>query len=216
MSSLPHTLENLVKSEKDKVVCMLKDLKEARDKCQQLEKNLEEAQFEHQRLSGREEATSKQFEDTQAKLLQAVALSRDSQEKIDELHLKLQQAEKEKREATTALEMAEAESQLLREKINEIKMKHEQVHVDAYVMARIITCDRSMNTIQSALNLIHEAVQAPPDLPISSASPTRRSTLAGTSSQIYSITTPPTEMNSSYIAEADQEISELIAMLNPF
>ena len=85
MSSLPHTLDNLCKSDKEKVVEMLKQLNELKKRCNTLEQELDTSHNENLRLIGREEIMKKQLESMEIKLFDSVELSKKSQAQVEQL-----------------------------------------------------------------------------------------------------------------------------------
>ena len=214
MSNLPHTLDNLSKKEKDRVVDMLKQLNELKKKCTGLEQQLESKQLENERLSGREEVMRKQLEATESKLLEAIQLSKESQNEIEQLSLKVQKSESEKKQLNTRLRDAHAETQSLKDAIREIRLKHEKVLVSAAVQCKIITCDRSSNTEDTSLNLQNAVVQVPAETSFTGSGSAH---IASVPRQTSGIQTNPLANEAStgeYQTEADDDLSQPICILN--
>ena len=122
MASIPHTLDNLCKKEKDKVVDMLKQLNELKKRCASLEKELNDKQLENQRLTGQTEGMSQQLDATQAKLIEYIELSKESQTQIEQLSLKLQKSESEKKVLTARYRDCQAEVSSLKDQIRQLRM----------------------------------------------------------------------------------------------
>ena len=72
--SVPHTLDNLCKSDKEKLMEMIKQLNEVQKRCNALEIELENLQQENQRLNGREDVMKSQLEAMENKLFDAVEI----------------------------------------------------------------------------------------------------------------------------------------------
>lgn len=222
MSQLPHTLDNLCKKEKDRVVEMLKQLNELKKRCNALEQQLEAKQLENERLAGRDEVMTKQLETTHAKLLESIELSKDSQAQIEQLSLKLQKSEAEKKALNARVKEAQAESQSLKENVRKMRMKHEKIMVTASVQCRFVTCDKSCNTQDSALDLQNAAVQVPVEasfaqpvmsnisqMPKPESFTNSREVSSFMMGQESSIT-----MNPACQTEADEDLTQLICILN--
>lgn len=223
MSGLPHTLDNLYKKEKDKVLDMLKQLSELKKRCSALEKELNEKQLENQRLSGQTESMTHQLEAVQSKLIEYIELSKESQTQIEQLSMKLQRSDADKKILAARYRDSQAEITSLRDQIRQLRLKHEHIHADASVICRIITCDKSTNTFDTSLNLRDQAIQYPIEstfvdqLPPPSSS--RQSTKYQTSMSYvamdqtnYQIENSPEYSNLQ--TETDEDLTKLICMLN--
>ena len=217
---IPQTLDNLEKSEKDKVVDMLRQLKSLRNKCDSLEKTLEEQKLENQRLQGREEGIKKQLSATQSKLFEAIEVSKQSQNQYDQINSRYQKELSLKQANDSNLQQLLMESSLLKEKIEEIKGRHEHVLVDVGVMSRILLIDKSANTHSSCISKQTKYCQYPEEETLSFNSPIK-SPISGktiqTNSNINSIKVMNTsaQTGSYYMVKDDDDISDLIAFLNP-
>lgn len=223
MANLPHTLDNLSKKEKEKVVDMLKQLNELKKRCTALEQQLESKQMENERLAGREDVMTKHLEATESKLFEAIELSKESQAEFEQLSLKLQKSEAVKKSLNGRLRNTQAEIQTLKEGIRDMKLKHEKILVNSSVQCRIICCDKSSNTEDTAIDLSHAAIQVPAES--SFAQPTeikishmpQPSQLSVQESQVTSQERSASAIEQApvdYQTEADEDLSQLICMLN--
>lgn len=218
-SALPHTLDNLCKREKDKVVDMLKQLSDLKKRCAALEQELDGKQLENQRLAGREEVLSKQLETAQGKLLEAIGLSKESQAQIEQLTLRLQKSEAEKKALGSRTRESQAESSAMKERIREMRARHERIMVTASVQTRIVTCSVHCNTDDTSINLQSAGVQVPVEsqgLQQQSFSQQQQSFSQQQSvSAVRSFATPSKyESTGESAMEADEELTQLISMLN--
>lgn len=161
MSNHPHTLDNLCKKDKDKVVEMLRQLNELKKRCTALEQELDEKRLDNQRLEGRDDVMTQQLEAIQSKLIESVQVSKDSQNQIEQLTSKLQKSESDKKLLQARLKDAQTESMSLHDQIRLLQQKHECLHANVGINCRIVTCDKMVNTEDTALNLMNAAVQAP-------------------------------------------------------
>ncbi|OHT08104.1 tropomyosin [Tritrichomonas foetus] len=229
MSGLPHTLDNLCKKEKDKVIDMLKQLNELKKRCATLEKDLSEKQLENQRLTGQTEGMSHQLEATQAKLIEYIELSKESQAQIEQLSLKLQRADADKKVLSARYRDSQAEVSSLRDQIRQMRMKHERVHVNAGITCKIVTCDKSSNTIDTALNLRDQAVQFPiestfievlqPSVPNQMATSQMFQSMSVSNNSPYRDSSRSIENIPEYSnlqTETDDDLTKLICILNDF
>jgi chromosome segregation ATPase len=224
MSGLPHTLDNLYKREKDKVLEMLRQLNELKKRCSVLERDLDAKELEKQRLSGREEVMTRQLEETQAKLLEAVEASKESQVQIDDLSLKLQKSEADQKALTARYHDSQAEAQSLGERMRQLRQKHQRLVLTASTQTKIVLCDKSANTFDTSIDKTETAVQVSPDTaPPTPPSPQARQTLAAAPAPAPTPTPTPGRVAPSPFPsstetqlEADDELAQLISILNPF
>lgn len=223
MSGLPHTLDNLCKKEKDKVFDMLKQLSELKKRSAALEKELNEKQLENQRLSGQTESLSHQFEAVQSKLIEYIELSKESQAKIDQLSMKLQRSDADKKTLAARYRDSQAEVTSLKDQIRQLRLKHEHIYANASVNCRIITVDKSSNTFDSSLNLRDQAIQYPIESTFVEQLPPPSTSRQNTNYQT-SITFPTMDQTNYQIenspeysnlqTETDEDLTKLICMLN--
>ena len=210
MSALPHTLDNLCKDDKDKVVEMLRQVNELKKRCSSLEEDLANRTIENERLSGREEVIARQLEATRSKLYETVEESKNSQTQIESLSQKLQEADAEKKLINTELEDAEAEVRKYREIMNDVRMKYEKIQVTTAVQCRPPTLDENVNTIDTALDLTTSAAQTI-SLPKTNVIPSTRVCEVTP----FHVTSPVRNDTTTYVSEVDRELDELISLLNP-
>jgi chromosome segregation ATPase len=206
MSGPPHTLDHLCRQEKEKVFEMLKQLNEFKKRCASLEEQLGSRELECERLSGREELMSRQLEATQAKLFEAIESSKDSQIQIEELSLKLQKSEVERKAVNVQLRDAQIESQSLRKTIRQFRTSQDRL-LSTSAQCEVMSSDKETNTDSSTFNFHSVGVQAPSD---SCPSPIR-------------LPRPPpnhgpddTGIQSAALIEPDEELEQLISILNRF
>lgn len=200
---------------------MLRQLNELKKRCNALEQQLEAKQLENERLAGRDEVMTKQLEATQAKLVEAIELSKDSQTQIEQLSLKLQKSEAEKKALTARMKDAQAESQSLKENVRKMRMKHEKIMVTASVQCRIVTCDKSCNTEDTSLDLQTVAVQVPAEATFAqpmksniSQMPRHESTFGNTQDVTSFMMPQESSINPACQTEADEDLTQLICILN--
>jgi chromosome segregation ATPase len=217
MTALPHTVDNLCKQEKQKVFDMLKQLSELKKRCAFLEEQLAAKQLDLERVAGREDIMTRQLEATQTKLFESLEAAKDSQIQFEELSLKFQTAESERKSFASRLRESQAESQTLRETIRHYRSSQDHILVGVAVQCRIRSCDKAINTDDSALNLRHAAIQTVPEESKSThrfrpPSPTKTSRTQG---ETRSVEGGPRVHFGSEL-DGDDELEQLITMLNPF
>jgi chromosome segregation ATPase len=120
--AIRHTLDNLCSDEKEKVMQMIKQLNELQKRCTDLEQVLERSYRDKDKLIKLKEGMSHQLEETQMKLLQAAKSSRESQQQIEALPLRLENIESERRTLTSYFHSSQLEVQSLRETLREIEL----------------------------------------------------------------------------------------------
>lgn len=223
MSGLPHTLDNLCKKEKDKVFDMLKQLSELKKRCTALEKELNEKQLENQRLSGQTESMTHQLEAVQSKLIEYIELSKGSQSQIEQLSIKLQRSDADKKTLAARYRDSQAEVTSLRDQIRQLRLKHEHIYANASVNCRIITCDKGTNTFDTSLSLRDQAVQYPIEstfvdqLPPSTTpnqNTTYQTSMTFTSMEQTNYQVENSPEYSNLQTETDEDLTKLICMLN--
>lgn len=213
--SLPHTLDNLCASDKEKVVEMLRQMNELKKRCATLEQDLTNRQVENERLSGREEVICRQLESTQTKLYEAVEQSKNSQTHIEQLTQKLQKSDAENKAIKARLRDSEAEAQRLRETANEMRLLTEKLTITTSVQCSPPTIDKNINTIDTALDLTNTAVQHS-DEPASQPAK-QEASVSQTATSIETAVVQSRELTeASYRSEVDPELAELITLLNPY
>jgi chromosome segregation ATPase len=213
MSTAAHTLDNLCKQEKQKVFEMLRQLNELKKRCTSLEEDIGSKQLECERLSGREEIIAKQLEETQAKLFAALESSKDSQVKIDELSLRLQKSDSERKAVCIQYRDLQGETQSLRDTIRQLRSASGKILVTTSVQCRILSCDKAINTENSALNMQNTAVQTASGGIRESEKPSSSGKIRA--EVIHSRADPRLPHTESQL-DADDELEQLISILNPF
>jgi hypothetical protein len=209
MAALPHTLDNLCQRDKDKVMAMLKQLNEMKKRCTGLEQALESRHMDNQRLAGRDEVMSHSLEAAHARLIDVVESSKTSQVQIEDLSLRLQRSESDRKATDARVRDAQAEAQALRDAVGRARAKRGRSAVTTSTQARPPTCERAVNTADSALGRRDAAAQAP-DAPKAPADP------APAARQPPCDRGPPDADPPNRPAESDDELAQLISYLNPF
>ena len=215
-SSLPHTLDNLCKADKDKLMEMIKQLNEVKKRCNALEQEAESLQSENQRLIGREDVMKAQIESMETKLFDAVEISKGSQARVDQLTSALQKSEAGRKSARARYREAQGEISSLRDTIRELKLKHERIHVDTSIQTVFNRTNRATNTDDTSINKIDQSVQC------QAKDITRTQTRFTSYSTLQNTTMPPEALDSfesqqqiPTYEEFDDDISSLVALLNP-
>jgi uncharacterized phage infection (PIP) family protein YhgE len=215
-SSLPHTLDNLCRQEKDKVQEMLRQLNELRKRCTSLEREIESKRSENQRLTGREDILTSQLEAVQSKLLSVVEISKDAQGQVEQLSLKLQKTETKKKTLQAEYRESQIEAQRLQEKMAELQSKHLRTTISIGLQCGAPTCDRSSNTESSAISLHSAAVQVPAEGTFTEPVTANISHLQVMSPDRKEPVSHVEECCADGGVEADSELLQLICMLNQF
>jgi chromosome segregation ATPase len=208
-SRFPQTLDNLCSSDKTKVVEMLKKLNQLRKRCTLLEQEFEIRQREKEKEASQQEVLAHQLEVVQGKLLETVELSGKSQEEIESLSLKLQRVESERKSLSLRFHDSQLEAQSLRENIEEIELQHNHVLVTIATQTSHIYCDKSCNTLESAVNLQNAIVQVSPD------ALRRHSQVLPSPDRFYSKTLSPITPLKEPDSDLDDELTFIISFLNP-
>jgi hypothetical protein len=223
MCSLPHTLDNLSKKEKEKVFEMLRQLNELKKRCASLEQQLEVTEHEHQRLAGREELRSRQLESTEAKLLEAVELAKESQVEVESLTAQLQTCESERESLTATFHDCQSEGKSLRDAMDQFKPRGDRMLVTTSTQARIILCEAACGTADPATDRHAAAVQTVPGPALAQAAEAP-SAIAPRTGEPPGQRRPPappevtravTSMDAAQV-EADDDLTQLISLLNSF
>jgi hypothetical protein len=221
MSALPHTLDNLCQREKEKVIEMLKQLNEMKKRCAALEQSLESGRLENQRLSGREEVISRELESSQARLIETVESSKDAQVQVEDLSLRLQQSESDRRVATARVRESQAEIQALSDAVRRARLKRDRLMTVTWTQARPPACDEAVDaglTSTRADAVAQTEGESPPSPPPEDDPPARP--LAKEPAprrpppRALSPDITPSETTFK-TTETDDELARLISLLNP-
>ena len=213
--ALPHTLDNLCKADKDKLMEMIKQLNEVKKRCNALEQESEALQSENQRLTGREDIMKQQLESMETKLFDAVEISKGSQARVEELTSALQKAEAGRKSARARYREAQNEISSLRDQIRELKLKHERIYVETSIQTSFYRTDRAINTDDTSINKVNEAVQClPRDINKTQTRIQSYSTTQNTTISPDALDSFESAQSHSY-NDCDDDISNLVALLNP-
>ena len=184
-----------------------------------------EKQLENQRLSGQTESMTHQLEAVQSKLIEYIELSKGSQSQIEQLSMKLQRSDADKKILAARYRDSQAEVTSLKDQIRQLHLKHNHDHADASVNCRIITCEKGINTFDTSLNLRDQAIQYPIESTFVDQLPPSTSPHQ-TQTQTYqtSMTFPSIDQTNYQIenspeysnlqTETDEDLTKLICMLN--
>ncbi|EAY20662.1 tropomyosin, putative [Trichomonas vaginalis G3] len=221
-NSLPHTLDNLCKQDKDKLMELIKQVNELQKRCNLLEQENNSKQAEIQRLSGREDVMKNQVEALETKLFDAVEISKTAQARIEQLTSEVQKVEAGRKSARARYREAQAEITSLRDTIRELKLKHERIHVETGVQTKNNYCSRTTNTEDSSINLNDIEIQCRIDTDLSKSQTKVRSyTMSQTTMQPESLDSyhdsyheSSTTREPSFTSEQDEELARIISILN--
>ena len=140
-----HTIDNLCKRDKEKVVEILRQLNELRKRCTILESQIESVTQEEQRFLKREAMITGQIESTENKLIEATELSRTTRESINQVSLELQDSEAENRTLEEKISGSEADMETLKEQLRQMRVKYNRILVDTSVVCTPETADVETN-----------------------------------------------------------------------
>ena len=214
-SSLPHTLDNLCKADKDKLMEMIKQLNEVKKRCNALEQEVESLQSENQRLIGREDVMKAQIEAMETKLFDAVEISKGSQARVEQLTSSLQKSEAGRKSSRARYREAQTEISSLRDTIRELKLKHERIHVETSIQTTFSRTNRATNTDDTSINKVDEAIQCQSkDITKTQTRFQSYSTMQNTTIQPDGFESFDSQQIPSY-EDYDDDISSLVALLNP-
>lgn len=211
-SSLPHTLDNLCKADKDKLMEMIKQLNEVKKRCNALEQEVDSLQSENQRLTGREDVMKSQLESMETKLFDAVEISKASQSRVEALTTGLQKSEAGRKSARARYREAQAEISSLRDTIREMKLKHERIHIDTSIQTNFSRANRATNTTDTSINHVDESVQCQAN------EIGKTQTRIQSYSSMHNTAQPETICSfesSQQTEDFTEDISTLVALLNP-
>ena len=141
-----HTIDNLCKRDKEKVVEILRQLNELRKRCTILESQIESATQEEQRFLKREAAINGQIDSTETKLIEATELSRSTREQINRLTLQLQDSDAENQMLAEKINGSEHDAETLREQLRQMRVKYNRILVDTSIACSAETVDLATNT----------------------------------------------------------------------
>lgn len=150
MSSPPgveHTIDNLCKPEKGKVVEMLKQLNELRKRCTVLEGLIETAHREEQHILSREAEIVQQIEDTEEKAVEATDLSRVAQDTIRGISTSLQNSETENQNLKSRLVDTKEETETMVDILRQLSIRYDRIHVDTAVLCLPDRVEVAENTV---------------------------------------------------------------------
>lgn len=195
-SNSQHTIDNLCKRDKSKVVEMLKELNEFRKRCTILEGQIAAVDAEQSRLLSRDATIMKQIEITEEQMLESTQISSAAQESIAQLTIELQNSETENESLKSKLMDTESDIATAKEVLRQLKFRYDKLVVDTSVM-----CIQEQNDIETNTE---EVIPK-----------------ADTQSQVFNRESGsqlddgdmPTGWGS-IIEEADEDVSSLIAFLN--
>ena len=142
----PHTIDNLCKSEKAKVVEMMKQLSELRKRSVSLQAEIDAQILVNQKLEGSGDVMTQQLAQSEQKLFDAIQLSKNEDYQIDRLTQQLQKTQSERNRAQAKHIQSSAEVEALREEYRQLKLKYDHVLVDTSSQCISKTNDMSVNT----------------------------------------------------------------------
>lgn len=215
-NTLPHTLDNLCKADKDKLMELIKQVNELNKRCNLLEQENNAKQAEIQRLVGREDVMKNQLESLEAKLFDAVEISKSAQARVEQLTSDVQKAEAGRKSARARYREAQSEITSLRDTIRELKLKHERIHVETGVQTKNNYCSRTTNTEDTSLNLTDMEIQCRIDADLAKSQTKIRSyTMSQTTMQPESLDSYHSSSNHDpSFFECDDELAKIIEVLN--
>lgn len=195
-SNSQHTIDNLCKRDKSKVVEMLKELNEFRKRCTILEGQIAAVDAEQSRLLSRDATIMKQIEITEEQMLESTQISSAAQESIAQLTIDLQNSETENESLKSKLMDTESDIATAKEVLRQLRFRYDKLVVDTSVM-----CIQEQNDVETNTEEV---------IPKADAQSQVLSRESG--SQLDDGDMPAGW--GSIIEEADEDVSSLIAFLN--
>ncbi|OHT05867.1 tropomyosin [Tritrichomonas foetus] len=195
-----HTIDNLCKRDKNKVIELLKQLNELRKRCAFLESNIESQVLENQRVEGRNEMIAKQIEATEMKFSEASDLAADTPSKLEGLTLNIQATETESSNLRMKIEDSEKEIKILQDELTILKDKYGHIYLDASVSC-VAKCHNMCLNTEDLQNYENKELQIP------EKEKEMEFLYDDSNSHIP-------DVHSAYYDQPDDEISNLIVLLN--
>ena len=155
----PHTLDNLCIEDKNKLIEMIRQLREGKNKCSSLEFEIENLQNQNEKLRNREATMKKQLEDMEKKVFEAVDISKAADEKVQSLTSELQKSEYNRKTVRDRYRESQGEITALKDAIHDLKEKYDKICVDTECQTKVNYCTRTTNTLDTALRLEDTDIQ---------------------------------------------------------
>lgn len=210
MESETHTIDNLNKKDKAKVIEMLKQLNELRKRCACLESQIENQIQENTKLSQRNDMIMHKVESTEAQLFDTINISEDTQSQIEKMTLTLQRVESDVVVIRQKADDAEVERETLQNSLNILRQKYDHIHVDTSVQHQQSLLDKVTNTVCFMENFQDEESQ----IPERTSSTQRKSTFITDNDNNNIESSTQISFVESFDDEADEDINNIIMMLN--
>jgi hypothetical protein len=163
---------------------------------------------------------SRQLETNESKLLEAIECSKESQVQVENLSQKLESCESARKVLTVTLNDSQSEIQIVRNELQRMKSRKDLILITTSTQSRILFCDKTCNTTDTTISRSDIGIQTAILLQtVEILSSSKLQTKQPLHQQFVSIPKrisavfPTTERSQ---IEADDDLTQLISLLNPF
>lgn len=156
-----HTIDNLCKRDKNKMIELLKQLNELKKRCAFLDSSINNQNLENQRVEIKNDVISKQIEDVEHKFNESSNISKEYPKQFEEFTLAIQVSETECANLRAQIEDSESQAAELREVLNILNSKYNRIYKDASVSCFAKCKEKETNTDDVTQNYVDCELQIP-------------------------------------------------------
>lgn len=157
-----HTIDNLCKRDKNKMIELLKQLNELKKRCSFLESNINSQNMENQRIEMKNELIAKQIEEVDQKFNESSSLSKEHPKQLEELQLAIQATEAENSNLRAKIKDSTSEANELNNELQILNLKYNHIYKDASVSCQFSKHkEKCINTDDVIENYADKSIQIP-------------------------------------------------------
>ncbi|KAK8885154.1 hypothetical protein M9Y10_044283 [Tritrichomonas musculus] len=157
-----HTIDNLCKKDKNKMIELLKQLNELKKRCAFLESSINSQNNENQRIEMKNEFISKQIEEVEQKFNESSDLSKEFPKQLEELTLAIQATEIENSNLKVKIKDSTSEASELNNELQRLSAKYNPIYKDASVSCTFSKRrEKCINTDDVTANYVEKEFQIP-------------------------------------------------------
>lgn len=157
-----HTIDNLCKKDKNKMIELLKQLNEMKKRCAFLESKINSQNVENQHIEVTNDIISKQIEDVNQKFNELENSTKENPKKLEDLQLKIQATETENSNFKAKIKDCNSEISELTEVLRQLDSKYNRIKIDASVSCRFAKHrEICINTDDVTKNYVEIGIQNP-------------------------------------------------------
>lgn len=157
-----HTIDNLCKKDKNKIIELLKRLNELKKRCAFLESNINHQNMENQSIETKNDIITKQIDEINQKFNEESSLTSGFPKQLEDLQLAIQATETENLNLKAKIKDSTSEVSELTEVLKQLDSKYNRIKVDASVSCKFSKHrEKCINTDDVTANYADAEVQNP-------------------------------------------------------